>query len=190
MVCRITLNLREAGSTKQGWVNEPSFSLSTLRFSRFSGWPASEERSSEPLAPYPQQISMPGSGSDLETRQSKWTTAASQFSRPPSAGGLTTTTTMAGKNGAGNEIIEMERLYPPPQQWQSVRISEKNRSPSRPPSRPSSQPQQKDQHKPKHPYANPHAARVESRGNYDNLRYELPRPPPIPKQDGSWTPST
>jgi len=39
MVSRITLNLREAGDTKPGWIGEPTFSFSTFRLSRMSGWP-------------------------------------------------------------------------------------------------------------------------------------------------------
>jgi len=77
MVCRITLNLREAGNTKHGWVNEPTFSLSTLQFSRLSGWPPmshgqshtlslSEGRASEmPLAPGGAEL-MLGSGGEIE----------------------------------------------------------------------------------------------------------------------------
>jgi len=38
MVCRITLNLREAGNTQSAWVNEPQFSLTTMRFSRLTAW--------------------------------------------------------------------------------------------------------------------------------------------------------
>ena len=90
MVCRITLNLREAGNNKQGWVNEPTFSLSSLRFSRVSGWPQTSQGHSHSL-------------SEGRSGEIPLTLA------PGGAGGPTM------ESGE----IEMDRLHPPPMRWHS-----------------------------------------------------------------------
>jgi len=75
MVCRITLNLREAGNSRLGWGNEPTFSLSTIRFGQMARWtrpanPNHTQNDSEGQLeeiPLSSSSGMPGPGGDVES---------------------------------------------------------------------------------------------------------------------------